>query len=153
MKRVLAAAPAVVTALMLASCSAPPEPDPVPTAWALAEKVTADAIYAHLEELSAIATANRGSRSVGTPGYDATVDYIAGALRDKGFEVSTPEFEWLDLDNPGEPTLEVAGRSIPSPRRRRWRGRRAAGCAGSRCDPANRPAARPPTTVTCAAHW
>lgn len=113
MKRVLAAAPAVVTALILASCSAPPEPDPVPTAWALAEKVTADAIYAHLEELSAIATANRGSRAVGTPGYDATVDYIASALRDKGFEVSTPEFEWLDLDNPGEPTLEVAGRSHP----------------------------------------
>jgi len=113
MKRVPAAAAAIVTTLMLASCSAPPEPDPVPTAWALAEQVSADAIYAHLEELSSIATANRGSRAVGTPGYDATVDYIAGVLRDKGFAVSTPEFEWLNMENPGKPTLEIAGRRYP----------------------------------------
>ena len=110
MKRVL---PALVAALTLASCSAPPEPDPVPTAWALAEKVDVDVIYTHLEELARIATANKGSRAVGTPGYEATVDFVAGVLRDKGFEVSTPEFEWLDMGSPGKPTLEVAGRSYP----------------------------------------
>ncbi|MGK2852716.1 MAG: M28 family peptidase, partial [Microbacteriaceae bacterium] len=38
------------------------------------------------------------------------VEYVAGALRDSGFEVSTPEFEWLKMGDPGKPTLEVAGR-------------------------------------------
>ena len=33
----------------------------------------------------------KGGRADGTPGYDASVDYVAGALRDKGFDVETPE--------------------------------------------------------------
>ncbi len=48
------------------------------------------------------------------PGFDAAVDYIAGGvLRDKGFDVQTPEFEWLKTGDPGTPTLEVAGRRYP----------------------------------------
>lgn len=110
MRRVLAAAAA---ALMLASCSAAPEPAPTDPARDLAAKVTADAIFAHLEELSGIAADNNGNRAVGTPGYEATVEYVAGKLRDSGFEVSTPEFEWLKMGDPGKPTLRIAGRAYP----------------------------------------
>ncbi|CAN7206301.1 M28 family peptidase [Mycolicibacterium frederiksbergense] len=141
MRRALAVAAA---ALMLASCSAAPEPVPADPARDLAGKVTADAIFGHLEELNGIAGANRGNRAVGTPGYEATVDYVAGVLRDGGFEVSTPEFEWLKMGDPGKPTLQIGARSYPvtqaSPLAGTPRGgvsgpslrpRKAAGCAAA----------------------
>ncbi|MGW0162075.1 M28 family peptidase [Mycobacterium sp. NPDC003323] len=109
MRRLLAAA---ATTLALASCSPAPEPAPLGPRD-LADDVTAEAIFAHLERFDDIAESNDGSRAVGTPGYDATVDYISQVLRDKGFEISTPEFEWLKMGDPGKPTLEVAGRSYP----------------------------------------
>ena len=63
---------------------------------------------AHLRALQDIANANGGNRALGTSGYDASVEYVAKALRDKGFDVQTPEFEvrlpWADA-----PTLTVAG--------------------------------------------
>ncbi|QIV81415.1 M28 family peptidase [Mycolicibacterium frederiksbergense] len=110
MRRALAVAAA---ALMLTSCAAAPEPAPADPARDLAGKVNADAIFGHLEELNGIAAANRGNRAVGTPGYEATVEYVAGVLRDGGFEVSTPEFEWLKMGDPGKPTLQIGGRSYP----------------------------------------
>ena len=49
----------------------------------LATKVTADRMFAHLRALQDIANANKGNRSDGTPGYDASVEYVAKALRDR----------------------------------------------------------------------
>jgi Zn-dependent M28 family amino/carboxypeptidase len=101
--------------LALAACSsAPPSPAPsVDPGRELASKVTIDGVYAHLHKLSDIATANKNSRAESTPGYDASVDYVAGMLRDKGFDVQTPEFERVAIQQPGKPTLTVAGRSFP----------------------------------------
>ncbi len=62
-------------------------------AGALRQKVKVDAMMAHLTKLQEIADAHGGTRAMGTPGYDASVDYVANALRDKGFDVQTPEFE------------------------------------------------------------
>ena len=76
----------------------------------MAGKVTADGMYTHLRKLQEIADANRGSRAEGTPGYDASVDYVVQVLKDKGFDVQTPEFERLDRTEGGNPTLTVAGR-------------------------------------------
>lgn len=58
----------------------------------LRDKVTIDAMMAHLQKLQDIADAHDGTRAIGTPGYDASVDYVANTLRDHGFEVETPEF-------------------------------------------------------------
>ena len=75
----------------------------------LRQKVTPTRMMAHLGKLQEIADANDGNRALGTPGYDASVDYVANALRDKGFDVQTPEFEvripWADA-----PSLTVGGR-------------------------------------------
>lgn len=100
--------------LVLAACSsAPPASGPAADpARALAGKVTADGIYGHLEKLADIAVASKGSRADGTPGYDASVDYVAGVLRDKGFDVQAPQFERVALLDPGKPTLVAAGRSF-----------------------------------------
>jgi len=100
--------------LAVAACGssqqAPPSADP---GRELAGKVTIDGMRAHLDKLSGIATGNNGSRAVGTPGYDASVDYVAGVLRDKGFDVQTPEFDKLVETDIGDPTLTVAGRRFP----------------------------------------
>ena len=97
---------AVCAAGLVTACSspaAPPTPTPVPAASSvpapdpglpgrLVAGVTGDGAFGHLEELQRIADANGGSRALGTPGYDASVEYVARTLRDAGYTVDTPEF-------------------------------------------------------------
>ena len=97
-----------------------------------------------------IADEHGGNRALGTPGYDASVDYVAKALRDKGFDVQTPEFE-VRLPFADEPDVTVG-------RQRRVRqplnytiGTPADGVSG-RWSPRTsmtRRAARHPTTTAC----
>jgi Zn-dependent M28 family amino/carboxypeptidase len=108
-----AAAIAVVMALTSCSSSEAPAPQPAEFAGDLAGKLTADGMYTHLRKLQEIADANKGNRADGTPGYDASVDYIAQMLRDKGFDVQTPEFDRLERMQGGRPTLTAAGRPYP----------------------------------------
>jgi Zn-dependent M28 family amino/carboxypeptidase len=61
-------------------------------ATTLRNKVTTDAMMAHLYKLQDIANANNGTRAVATPGYEASVDYVVNTLRSSGFDVQTPEF-------------------------------------------------------------
>ena len=97
-----------------------PQPPTTPTgtspavtefATSLAQRVTGDALYAHLAKLQEIADKNDGNRALGTPGYDASVDYVANTLRDKGFDVQTPEFE-VRLPYADEPALTVGGAKV-----------------------------------------
>ncbi len=74
----------------------------------LSRKVTVEAMTGHLRALQDIADSNGGTRAIGTPGYDATVDHIVGALRGAGFDVQTPEFP-TRLFTHGEPELTVGG--------------------------------------------
>ncbi len=91
----------VLGALFTGGCSSAPRStvEKAPDAAAAAEfantlsdKVTIDAMMAHLQKLQDIANANNDTRAVGTPGYDASVDYVANTLREHGFDVQTPEF-------------------------------------------------------------
>ncbi|MDR3654611.1 MAG: M28 family peptidase [Mycobacterium sp.] len=77
----------------------------------LAAKVSADGMFAHLRALQNVANANKGNRAEGTPGYDASVDYVAKVLQDRGFDVSTPQFDRLYAVSPGKPAMTIAGRS------------------------------------------
>ncbi|MGV5049385.1 M20/M25/M40 family metallo-hydrolase [Rhodococcus pyridinivorans] len=79
--------------LLTAGCSEAEVEAPPVDPTALADAVQLDAVMTHLTELERIAGENDGNRSLGTPGYDASVDYVAGALRDAGFDVQTPEFD------------------------------------------------------------
>ena len=87
----LLAALAVVAVLVGCSREQPEQRRTAPAAadyaQSLREKVTADAMFAHLQRLQQIADANGGNRAVGTPGNDASVEYIAKTLRDKGFDL------------------------------------------------------------------
>ncbi|ORA79264.1 peptidase M28 [Mycobacterium malmoense] len=113
-RRLLAAL--VLTGLVAAcspdSGSRPVSPPAAPDLGrGLAGKVTADRMFTHLRALQDIANANRGTRAAGTPGYDASVEYVAKTLRDRGFKVSTPQFDRLYQVSPGKPALTVAGRA------------------------------------------
>ncbi|GFG98043.1 M28 family metallopeptidase [Mycobacterium timonense] len=80
-------------------------------ASALKGKVTIDAMMAHLSKLQDIANANNGTRAVGTPGYEASVDYVVNTLRDSGFDVQTPEFS-ARVFHAEKPELTVDGRPV-----------------------------------------
>lgn len=111
----------VVAALtvMLAACSRDNKeqrrtpPAAADYAQSLREKVTTDAMFAHLQRFQEIADANSGNRAAGTPGYDASLDYVAKTLRDNGFDVQTPEFDFRKFD-PGPVSLAVNGAEVPA---------------------------------------
>lgn len=77
----------------------------------LQAKVTVDATMAHLRKLQEIADAHDGTRVTGSPGYDASVDYVAQTLRDKGFDVETPEFT-MGMFSVGKEQLTVNGEPV-----------------------------------------
>ncbi|MGH3675476.1 MAG: M28 family peptidase [Mycobacterium sp.] len=137
------AAAVLIIATVLGACSSAPPPAP-DLADEVAGKVTVDGMYTHLRKLQEIADANNRTRTEGTPGYDASVDYVAQFLRDKGFDVQTPEFERLGGGQGGNPTLTVGRRDFPVDQAsllvttppgglsaRTLRPRKAPGCTGS----------------------
>ncbi|GAA2333707.1 M28 family metallopeptidase [Saccharopolyspora halophila] len=77
----------------------------------LGDTINGNAVNRHLIALQRIADQNDGNRASGLPGYEASVDYVAGKLRNAGFDVSTPEFTYdafyldsFDLAVDGQPT-------------------------------------------------
>jgi Zn-dependent M28 family amino/carboxypeptidase len=87
------------------------EPAAAEFATALHNKVTADAMMAHLSKLQDIANANNNTRAVGTPGYEASVDYVVNTLRNSGFDVQTPEFS-ARVFHGDKPTVTVGGVAV-----------------------------------------
>ncbi|MEP7041225.1 MAG: M28 family peptidase [Chloroflexota bacterium] len=71
--------------------------------------VDAAGIQADLEALETIAEANGGVRTAGTAGYEASVDYVAGKLRDLGYAVQTPAFAMATFAEEPGATIRVAG--------------------------------------------
>lgn len=72
-------------------------------------------LEAHLEALLAIAQQHGGVRTVGTPGYEASVDYVAGELRDLGFEVATPDEPFTAFSETAPGRLEVGDATFDGP--------------------------------------
>lgn len=77
--------------------TAPPPPVSTPVA-PIGERVTAADIQPHLAALQRIADEHGGNRASPGPGYQASVDYVAGILREAGFEVTTPSYPVEDDD-------------------------------------------------------
>jgi Zn-dependent M28 family amino/carboxypeptidase len=59
---------------------------------ALRRAVTVDGITQHLDALQAIADANGGTRASGTPGFQASRDYVVRQLRRAGYRPQVQEF-------------------------------------------------------------
>jgi Zn-dependent M28 family amino/carboxypeptidase len=115
MRRLLAG---IVAIGVLAGCGAPsPRIPPVPPApdaalpQRLVEAVGGEGAVRHLEELQRIADTHGGNRALGTPGYDASVEYVARVLREAGYTVGTPQFT-VRRFVPGDTRMAVGGRAV-----------------------------------------
>ncbi|MFD0490006.1 hypothetical protein ACFQ0O_26585 [Saccharopolyspora spinosporotrichia] len=53
----------------------------------------AAAVQEHLQELQKIAEANGGHRASGSPGYQASIDYVKAKLDAAGFATTLQEFD------------------------------------------------------------
>ena len=100
---------AVILAVTVAACSSGAAQPLVPDD--LADSVGIDAVYGHLAALQDIADEHDGNRADGSPGFQASVDYVANTLREHGFDVETPEFQRLSGAVGGDPSLTVSGRT------------------------------------------
>lgn len=118
-RTILALLAVVALIALLTGCSHRcPDPEPATGNPAAAEfatvlrnKVTADAMFAHLSRLQDIANANNGTRAVGTAGYQDSVDYVVNTLRNSGFDVQTPEFS-ARVFHGDEPAVTVGGTTV-----------------------------------------
>jgi hypothetical protein len=72
--------------------SAPPTPGPQGL------HVDQALISDHLDALQAIADANGGIRAAGTPGYEASADYVEQVMTDLGFLVERHSFDFPFFD-------------------------------------------------------
>lgn len=95
---------------MLCACTSPAPAPTTDLADDLAGRISVDALHAHLQALQDIADRHGGNRAEGSPGYDASLDYVAGLLRDKGFEIQTPQFDRFGGTRGGQPQLTINGR-------------------------------------------
>jgi len=94
MRTALCTAVTIVSTIALVGCTSTSSGPPSANALQkqLVSDVTGAAAFTHLEVLQRIADSNGGNRASPGPGYDASVDYVAGILRNAGYEVSTPTF-------------------------------------------------------------
>ena len=80
---------------LAAAVLAAPSLAAVPTdTSALRDAVAAKNIQDHLKAFQAIADANDDTRASGTPGYDASADYVAELLKNAGYTVTRQEFQY-----------------------------------------------------------
>jgi Zn-dependent M28 family amino/carboxypeptidase len=78
----------------------------------LMECVTLDGVMEHQQALQDIADDNGGVRASGTPGYDASVDYVEGRLQQAGYVTSRQEFTFHAFAVEGPSVLE---QTAPTP--------------------------------------
>ncbi|WP_353510398.1 M28 family metallopeptidase [Intrasporangium sp.] len=78
----------------------------------LLECVTLDGVREHQAALQQIADDNNGTRASGTPGYDASADYVAERLQAAGWNVTRQEFNYQAFINLAPAVVE---RVSPNP--------------------------------------
>ena len=103
----------LATSLPLAAVSAAPSSPPPScdsqtnnTFEKLLDCVTIDGVREHQAAFQAIADANGGIRTSGTPGYDASVAYVADRMEAAGYNVTVQPFQFNAFIQLGPSTLE-----------------------------------------------
>ena len=68
--------------------------------------VTLENIRLHQAALQSVADANGGTRTSGTLGYDASVDYVANQLLAASYDVTVQPFSYLNFEELSLPEFE-----------------------------------------------
>jgi hypothetical protein len=63
-------------------------------------------VRVHHEALQRIADRNGGTRASGTPGYDASADYVVRTLRAAGYRPVVQQFEFPFFQELSDPSIE-----------------------------------------------
>jgi len=71
--------------------------------------VRLNGLVEHLRNLQSIANLNNGTRATGTPGYEASVDYVIARLERAGYNVRTEPFNFPTWQENAPPALQAAG--------------------------------------------
>ncbi len=105
---VLAAASLLALLGLLApqATAAPSQDRPPANAGQFRRAVEVDGVVEHLEALQAIADENGGTRASGTPGYEASVDYVVERLEAAGYDPEVQEFTFPFFEQTGPSTFE-----------------------------------------------
>jgi len=80
----------------------------------LLECMTLAGVRQHQAAFQAIADANNGIRTSGTPGYDASVDYAVGVFEAAGYDVTVQPFQFQTFISLSAPILEQVA-PLPGP--------------------------------------
>ena len=94
-----------VVVLAVGGCGHDKRPSP---GWSLRSAATA-----HLRALGRIGDRNRNTRAAGTPGYAASVDYVADRLRAAGYGVTLQDVPFPVFRDRTPPVLQAGGKRIP----------------------------------------
>jgi Zn-dependent M28 family amino/carboxypeptidase len=110
MRKQWVARPAALVLLVSVVAAAGADPaaaDDIRESQGFRRAVTVDGIREHQLALQQIADANGGTRAVGTPGFDASVDYIVAKATAAGYKVTLDPFTYVVEFNEGAaPVLE-----------------------------------------------
>jgi Peptidase family M28 len=103
--------PLLLVAALLVGCDSGGASEPAPRPATPPRAISEAELGAHLEALQRIADENGGIRAAGTPGYDASADYVAARLREAGWRVTRQPvpFRYFRLDSA---SLTIAGRKL-----------------------------------------
>ena len=89
--------------------TAAPSPVTGPLADAVRGAISVEDVAADLGRLQAIADANGGNRAAGTPGYDASADFVAGELEAAGYVVERQPVTVTAFEQTAPSVLEITG--------------------------------------------
>jgi Peptidase family M28/PA domain len=80
----------------------------------LRDAVEVGGILEHEREFQDFADANGDARASGTPGYDASADYVAGTLESAGYSVTRQEFDYELFIEDSDPVLDPTDPDLPA---------------------------------------
>jgi hypothetical protein len=113
-REVSPARPTLVSGSPAARTTAPSPSDDAGLATSLRAAVDPASMLADLDRLAAITAAHGGTRAAGSDGYDAAAEWVAGELRDAGYEVTLDPVTLPSFSDDGPGALEILALDAPA---------------------------------------